>query len=115
MVAESGKIKTLYLVLTIVGAIIPYAFFIQHFNESGFGVGRFVFNLFAFPASGGFTVDLIISSLVFWIAIFNRYSKGVGPSASPWLFVALNLTIGLSCALPAYLCVNESHQQPVAT
>ena len=110
----SAKLKTTYLVLAIVGAIIPYAFFIQHFNESGFGMGRFVFNLFAFPASGGFTVDLLISSLVFWIAIFSRHRKGIGPSLNPWFFVALNLTIGLSCALPAYLYVNESRQQPAA-
>ena len=99
MTVGPAKLKTLYLILAIVGAIIPYAYFIQHFNESGFGIGRFVFNLFAFPASGGFTVDLVISSLVFWIAIFNRHSKG----------------IGLSCALPAYLYVNESRQQSAAT
>jgi hypothetical protein len=113
MTVGPAKLKTLYLILAIVGAIIPYAFFIQHFNESGFGIGRFVFNLFAFPASGGFAVDLVISSLVFWIAIFNRHSKGIGPR--PWLFVALNLGIGLSCALLAYLYVNESRQQSAAT
>jgi len=113
MPVGSAKLKTIYLVLAIVGAVIPYAFFIQHFNESGFGIGRFVFNLFAFPVSGGFTVDLLISSFVFWVAIFNRHSKGNGPS--PWVFVALNLIIGLSCALPAYLYVNESRQQPAAT
>jgi hypothetical protein len=56
---------------------------------------------------------LVISSLVFWIALFNRHSKGIGPR--PWFFVALNLGIGLSCALPAYLYVNESRQQSAAT
>lgn len=113
MTAGSAKLKTVYLLLAIVGAIIPYAFFIQHFNESGFGIGRFIFNLFVFPVSGGFTVDLLISSFVFWVAIFNRHCKGVGPG--PWFFVALNLTIGLSCALPAYLYAHESRQQPAAT
>jgi len=113
MTAGSSKLKTVYLILAIVGAVIPYAFFIQHFSESGFGIGRFVFNLFAFPVSGAFTTDLLISSFVFWIAIFNRHSKDVGPS--PWIFVALNLTIGLSCALPAYLYVNEGRQQTTAT
>jgi len=105
MAARNTTLQIVYLLLAIVGAVIPYAFFIQHFYESGFDIGRFVFNLFAFPVSGGFTVDLLISSFVFWIAIFDRHNRGVGPA--PWLFVALNLTIGLSCALPAYLYVNE--------
>lgn len=113
MPVGSAKLKMIYLILAIIGALIPYAFFIQHFNESGFGIGRFVFNLFAFPVSGGFTADLLISSFVFWIAIFNRHSKGHGPR--PWIFVALNLIIGLSCALPAYLYANESRRQPAAT
>jgi hypothetical protein len=39
MTVGPAKLKTLYLILAIVGAIIPYAFFIQHFNESGFGIG----------------------------------------------------------------------------
>ncbi|MDE0755016.1 MAG: hypothetical protein OSB26_10220 [Woeseiaceae bacterium] len=74
MTVGPAKLKTLYLILAIVGAIIPYAFFIQHINESGFGIGP-----------------------------------------RPWLFVALNLGIGLSCALLAYLYVNESRQQSAAT
>ncbi len=112
MAARITTLQTVYLLLAIVGAVIPYAFLIQHFNEAGFDIGRFVFNLFAFPVSGGFTVDLLISSFVFWIAIIDRHRRSVGPA--PWLFVALNLTIGLSCALPAYLYVNEGHF-PVAT
>ena len=113
MIVGSTRLRTLYLVLAIVGAIIPYAFLVQHFSESGFGIGRFVFNLFAFPISGGVTVDLLISSVVFWIAIFDRHKRGVGPV--PWIFIVVNLTIGLSCALPAYLYVNEGRSMAVAT
>jgi hypothetical protein len=38
------------------------------------------FNLFAFPAFGGLTVNLLRSSLMFWIAIFNWHRKGIGAS-----------------------------------
>ena len=31
------NIKTVYLVLAIVGAVAPYAFFVQHFGMAGFG------------------------------------------------------------------------------
>ena len=98
--------KKLYLMLAFAGAIIPYIFFIQHFAAEGLGVGDFISALFVNPAAGGFTADLLISSLVFWIAILHRRSNGMGPN--PLGFIVLNLTIGLSCALPAYLYASEA-------
>ena len=90
--------KNLYLGLAIIGAVVPYLFFIEFFAVAGIDLPAFIGALFANGAAGGFTADLLITSLVFWIYMFNRKE---GPA--PWLFVVLNLTIGLSCALPAYL------------
>ena len=90
--------KTVYLVLAVLGAVVPYAMFFGFFAEQGIDLAAFIAALFANGASGGFTADLLISSLVFWIYMFTRPD---GPK--PWLFIVLNLTIGLSCALPAYL------------
>jgi hypothetical protein len=90
--------KNLYLILAIVGAVVPYLFFFQFFGEAGFSLPGFVAALFVNGAAGGFTADLLITSGVFWIYLFSRSE---GPK--PWLYIALNLTIGLSCALPAYL------------
>ena len=99
------SMKTAYLVLAIVGAIVPYIFFVQHFDSFGFGLMSFVGALFANPAAGGFTADLLITSFVFWLAMFHQRQLGRGPN--PALFVFLNLLIGLSCALPAYLYARE--------
>lgn len=104
--------KKLYLGLAFAGAIVPYIYFIQHFADVGFGLGDFTSALFANPAAGGFTADLLITSFVFWIAMFHRRSLGKGPK--PLLFIILNLTIGLSCALPAYLAANEVEDQPAS-
>jgi hypothetical protein len=93
--------KNLYLILAILGAVVPYLFFFQFFAELGMDLPAFVGALFANGAAGGFTADLLITSLVFWTYIFRRKE---GPT--PWPFVLLNLTIGLSCALPAYLYVS---------
>lgn len=90
--------RTLYLLLAIIGALVPYGFFFGFFVAQGVDLFSFVGALFANGASGGFTADLLISSLVFWLYMFSRPE---GPK--PWLFIALNLSIGLSCALPAYL------------
>jgi len=102
--------KKLYLGLAFAGAIVPYIYFIQHFTDVGFGLTDFTSAIFANPAAGGFTADLLITSFVFWIAMFHRRSLGKGPK--PLLFIILNLTIGLSCALPAYLAANEKDDQP---
>lgn len=93
--------KQLYLTLAIIGAVVPYAFFVQFFASQGFDVSQFVAALFANSPAGGFTVDLLISSFVFWTVMVQQYRRGKG--ANPVLFIILNLTIGLSCALPAYL------------
>ncbi len=104
------NMKTAYLMLAIVGAIVPYIFFIQHFDTAGFGITSFVAALFANPAAGGFTADLLISSFVFWLAMFHQRHLGRGPK--PTLFIILNLLIGLSCALPAYLYARETDPIP---
>jgi TRAP-type uncharacterized transport system fused permease subunit len=102
--------KAVYLVLAIAGALIPYVFFTQHIAAEGTSLPgtslpNFVSALFANPAAGGFTADLLITSFVFWIAMFQR--RGQPDAPSPWLFVVLNLAIGLSCAFPAYLYARE--------
>jgi hypothetical protein len=102
------NIRTVYLGLAILGAIIPYVFFVQHFGTNGFGLEDFISALFTNAAASGFTTDLLISSLVFWIAIFQRRKQGRGPN--PALFIVLNVMVGLSCALPAYLYASASRE-----
>jgi hypothetical protein len=90
--------KNAYLLLAVIGAIVPYIFFAGFFAEHGVDITTFLPALFANGAAGGFSADLLITSATFWLYMFTRKA---GPA--PWLFIALNLTIGLSCALPAYL------------
>lgn len=97
--------RTLYLLLAIVGAVVPYGFFIQHFSSEGLALGSFVQAVFANPAAGGFAADLLITSFIFWIFMFQQQKRGKGPR--PALFIVLNLLIGLSCAFPAYLYARE--------
>jgi len=81
------NIRSLFLLLAIVGGIVPLIFFGQHFASVGFGPVNFVKALFVNPAAGGFTSDLLISSLVFWIAMFYRRTLGKGPK--PLVFILL--------------------------
>jgi hypothetical protein len=97
--------KFLYFAAAVIGAIVPYVFFIQHAGAYGFGLAAFVTAVLANPAASGFTSDLLISSVVFWAFMFHRNRFAHGPK--PLAFIALNLFIGLSCALPAYLYAQE--------
>ena len=108
-VRRSTPMKQLYLVLAILGAVVPYFFFFQFMAHSpDAGLGGFMSALFVNGATGGFTADLLISSLVFWVFMWSR--KSIGPA--PWAFIMINLLIGLSCALPAYLYFDARRRSP---
>lgn len=92
--------RTAYLILAIVGAVLPWFFFLRFFGAEGLG-GDFVGALFVNGAAGGFTADLLVTSAVFWIFLAVEGRRvGVGHA---WLYVVINLLIGLSCALPLFL------------
>ena len=93
--------KTIYLILAIIGALVPYAFFLDFFSTEGWLLETFIGGLFVNGAAGGFAADVLLSSLVFWVYLFNAREKGL------WVYIAINLTIGLSCALPCYLYIRQ--------
>ena len=98
--------RNIWLGAAIIGALAPYFFFLQFMLDSGLNVSQFVAEIFANAPATGFTVDLFISSFVFWAWMFNDAKvRGV---EKLWIFIALNLTIGLSCALPAYLYARDA-------
>jgi len=90
--------KNVYLGLAVLGAVVPYLFFLEHFASAGLNPLVFVAAGFANPAAAGLTADLVLSSLVFWVFLF---AAGEGRRAA--FLIPINLLIGLSCALPLYL------------
>jgi hypothetical protein len=101
--------KKMYLCAAVVGAIVPYYFFFQFVQVNGLSLLDFLSAMFANPAVAGMSADLFLSSFVFWGFMFYQQKKSQGPK--PWLFVALNLVIGLSCALPAYLYAQQKSSE----
>ena len=94
--------RKVYLLFAILGAAIPIWFFAQFFfGTPPHAAADFIPALFVNGAAGGFAADLFISSFVFWAWMWTRRDRG--PAMLP--FVIVNLCIGLSCALPAYLYV----------
>lgn len=96
--------RAVYLALAVIGAVVPWIFFFGFFRAEGLA-GNFLGSLFVNGAAGGAAADLLISSAVFWIVLFTEGRRlGV---ARPWLYVVVNLFIGLSCALPLFLWARE--------
>jgi hypothetical protein len=89
--------RNIYLVLAIAGAIVPWLLFLDFFATEG--VAGFLPALFVNGAAGGFAADVLISSAVFWLWLRAERAP------RQWLYVAVNLAVGLSCALPLYLYV----------
>ena len=104
--------KNLYLAAAVAGAVIPYYFFLQYFAAEGMNVSGFLAGPIANYPAAGVTADAFYASFVFWIFMFHRNRFAHGPG--PWLFIALNLLIGLSCALPAYFYAQERQRSAPA-
>jgi len=101
--------KILYLIAAIIGAVVPFIYYVDHFQASGTSLGVFIDAITINAASRGLTADVLIASFVFWAFMIHRHRFRHGPN--PILFIVVNLAIGLSCALPAYLFAMERQRE----
>ncbi len=100
------KPKALYLMLCVIGTILPYSFFIQFLREHGLNIRQFVAQLFANSISGFFGVDVIVSAICLWLFVhFDGRRAGV---RNLWAPVIASLAVGVSLGLPLFLYLRES-------
>ena len=93
----------LYFWLAVLGTMIPGYQFIIFFKDEGFAFNHFFHEAFANLVASALASDLVISSFVFWL-FASRLLIRKNQSLTKFLpFIVLNLFIGLSCALPAFL------------
>ena len=90
--------KNVYLIWAVVGTVVPVLCFVGLFHTETIGLMGFFPAIFANGWAAGFAMDLFISSFVFWTWMFTQEG---GPAR--WPFIVMNLCVGLSLALPAYL------------
>ncbi|MCU6791379.1 DUF2834 domain-containing protein [Paenibacillus sp. WQ 127069] len=94
-----------YLLLAIVGTVLPYWYFIPFLQTHGLDVKEFVNQLFANKISGFFAMDVIVSSVVLWYFILIE-GKKLGIKRL-WVYVIASLTVGVSLGLPLFLYTRE--------
>lgn len=99
------KLSHVYLALAIVGAVLPYYLLFQFIAENGWGLTEYIEQLFANHASSMGATDLLLCCVTFWVFL---YFEGRRLQISKlWIYVIVNLFIGLSAALPLFLYVRE--------
>ena len=95
--------KSIYLVLCILGTVLPYSQFVPWVMENGLNLRLMIEQLFANRISAFFGLDVLVSALV--LVVFIRRERVLGRVA--WLPVLGLLSVGVSLALPLLLYLRE--------
>ena len=99
------KIRHCYLGLCVLGTVLPYSSFLPFLREHGLDLQRFIQQLFANQISGFFGWDVIVSSIILWVAVLaDRHQRGLKHA---WLPLLGNLLVGVSLGLPLWLYLRE--------
>lgn len=104
-VSRSMKPKAIYLVLCLLGALIPYWAFVPWLFQPGASPAQFVRELFVNRISTFFALDLIISAVV--LIRFMRVEKRRVPIRNSWLPIVATLGVGVSLGFPLFLYLRE--------
>ena len=99
--------KPVYLLLAVLGGVVPYTHFLPWLTEHGFDLPLFLRQLHANPVSEFFAADVFVSAaVVLAFLIFERRLLG-----KLWWVPLLGLTIfGVSVALPLLLYLREAQR-----
>lgn len=99
------KWKTVYLLLCVLGAVLPYWQFIPWVVANGLHISAFFRELFANRISAFFGMDVFVSAAV--LLVFMRVESGRLAIRRRWLPVLALLAVGVSLALPMFLYMRE--------
>ncbi len=98
-------LKTIYLILCILGTVLPYSQFVPFLLEHGLDVNLFLEQLFTNRISAFFGMDVIVSSLVLWVFVYWEGSRL--KMQILWIYIASNLLVGVSLGLPLFLLMRQ--------
>jgi hypothetical protein len=99
------KPKTIYLVLCVLGVVLPYWQFVPWVLANGLNLRLVVQQLFANRIGGFFGMDVLVSAIALLVFARRESSRlGVRPR---WLPLLAVLTVGVSLGLPLFLYMRE--------
>lgn len=100
-------LQRIYFLLCLLGTFLPYSQFAPFLLDEGFAPQLFIEQLFVNRISSFFAMDLIVTSLVFWLFVYLEGTRLKMPHL--WVYVASNLVVGVSLGLPLFLLMRQRH------
>jgi hypothetical protein len=102
-------IKKLYLILSIIGIILPYSQFAAFTNKYGWDLKFMFSNIFANQMSSGIALDAMWAAVV--LIIFILIDRKKIKVKYFWLPIVGIFVIGIAFAFPFYLYLRELSEQ----
>jgi hypothetical protein len=106
------KQSTAYLLLCIIGVVVPWLFLVGFFGEPQPTIALFFSLIFANQVASSVAADLLISALVFFAFVFFE-GKRLNMKHL-WVFMPATLLVGLSFGLPLFLYFRAKHIEKYA-
>ncbi len=108
------KLKTIYLVLCVLGVALPYLQFVPWVAANGVNLPLFFQELFSTRIGAFFGMDVIVSAVALLIFAGSEGARLSVPGRW-WLPLIAVLAVGVSLGLPLFLYLRErklerSHQ-----
>ena len=97
-----------YLLLAIVGAVVPYSQFLPWFMEHGPNIPLLVNQLFSTRIGAFFGFDVLISAVVVITFVLRDGPRDKVPML--WLPIVATCLVGVSCGLPLFLYLRENRR-----
>jgi len=97
--------KNVYLVLCVLGVVLPYRQFLPWVAANGLNLRLFFQQLFANRIGAFFGMDVLVSALA--VLVFVRFENSRLRIPGRWLPLIAVLTVGVSLALPLFLYLRE--------
>ena len=101
-----------YLILCLLGTALPYSQFIPFLLENGLNFEQFFEQFFINRISVFFGMDVVVSSLVLWTFVWVEGSRL--KMKNLWVYIASNLLVGVSLALPLFLLLRQRKLEETA-
>jgi hypothetical protein len=100
------KLRHTYLIVAILGLIVPYSQFVPWVMTHGLHASLFFHEMFANRIAGFFVFDVLISAIAVIVFVLNE-----GPKSKlryTWLPIVATLLVGVSLGLPLFLYLRQA-------
>jgi hypothetical protein len=100
-----NTVRTYYLLLTLLGLVLPYSYFVPWVTQHGLNLPLMFAELFSTRIGAFFGIDVLLSALA--AIAFIRRDGAQRHMRYLWLPIVAICLVGVSCGLPLFLFMRE--------